>query len=265
MNNPSPQDAFLRELIAPLERKAYRAELIAGEPDDPLASKFGGKPYFEDNEDWPICSRCQNAMHFICQLDLRQCSAADLPADHFGLISFFYCWKCYPFETGAPGWMFSYHERPALEKYRALEMPAKNENRNLLAKLISPPAKLTVPCTVKLIEAISIPEYEEFEGLVPETSRLMLDDLDAVDQYYDLLEEIEARGADDCLTQVGGYGAWIQGKPELLCHECGSELQLLVQIGSEKHAGIMFGDGGAIYITYCREHPDVLLMESQCY
>lgn len=61
----------------------------------PIASRFGGLPYMEAGESWPICDSCDKELSFVGQIDLR---AAKVEDPVFELVALYYCWDCFPFD-----------------------------------------------------------------------------------------------------------------------------------------------------------------------
>lgn len=258
--------ARLLELLQPLKVPAYRAVLSLGERDDPCASKFGGSPYMEAPALWPACEKCNQPFSFICQLNLQHCSETQLPAGRSGLVSFFYCWQCCPFETKQQGWRLENYSDARREKHVPVSVPnqPKHSKQSWLSKFIAPKVKAAKPCLVSFSQFESVPDLDEFETLIPASVKQEIAGDDVVDLYCELRAEITGI-SDDYSTQVGGYASWIQSRPELSCNQCGGSLKLLMQVGSEENAGISFGDAGAVYFCYCSEHPDSVRMVLQCF
>jgi uncharacterized protein YwqG len=251
-------EALLRQYAKP----AYVARLTAGEPQGPVLSKFGGQPYFEAGEQWPACGKCQQGQFFICQVDVSQCPSAGLDR-YFGLVGFFYCWQCFPWDPAQPGWTVINHAEPSAEKFVAVKSPAA-PLPGFLSRLFRQTPSATTPCGMSFQNFFSFPQMDEFELLAGDRAAKLLTGEDIADQYYDQVEKLSGR-SDDYSTMVGGYAEWIQGLPELKCNLCGSHLEQLMQIGSEQQAGIMFGDAGAAYLLFCRDHPGEVKLFTQCF
>jgi len=64
--------------------------------------------------------------------------------------------------------------------------------------------------------------------------------------------------------KLGGWPNWVQGAEYPSCTECGSQMELLIQIDSEDNLAYMFGDVGRAHLTQCREHPNVLAFGWAC-
>lgn len=252
----------LKELLQKYAKPAYFASLSGDEPDDVTKSKFGGRPYFENGESWPLCKKCQQPEFFICQLDMRECPATGL-ADYFQLVSFFYCWKCFPWDPEQPGWTLMHHRQPSIEKALKIEMPPLPK-QGMLAKFIEGEPKPTKPCSITFTQFKSYPQMDEIDEFGDEDDRDLLDENDIADEYYELIEELEERKMDYD-TIIGGWAEWIQSLPEIRCEKCQNQMDQLMQIGSEAKANIMFGDAGAAYFHFCKSHPELVKFCIQCF
>jgi hypothetical protein len=68
---------------------------ITSETDgDATTSRFGGTPWLDSGESWPICPHCQTAMPLFFQLNLAQLPAVIAGIYGEGLIQLFYCTHC---------------------------------------------------------------------------------------------------------------------------------------------------------------------------
>jgi uncharacterized protein YwqG len=252
----------LEVVLQQYAKPAYSAQLGAGEPQLSSASKFGGQPYFEKGEDWPRCTRCHQPQFFICQVDVRECPATGL-SRHFGLVSFFYCWKCCPWKADQPGWSIINHFEPSEDKFVLVQMPPLPK-QGTLSKLFQQHPGQTSPCSVSFLQFDCFPDMDELEQLVGTDSKSRLSGEDLADDYYRLVEKLSGRG-DNYDTIVGGYAEWIQPVPETKCGQCGGHLRQLMQIGSESQANIMFGDAGAAYLLFCENHSREVKLFTQCF
>lgn len=270
-------DNFLQKIGRP----AYQILPIENKTDEILAkeqlltaSKFGGDPYFEAGEQWPICSKCENAESFICQLDLRQAKDAQLPSS-FGLLTFFYCFQCFPWDAPQPGWTVQNYPQADIAKAVCIEKPAPKQVgffKKLFAK--NNTSENSKVALVEFKSFICYPQLDELdeiaEGLAPEFKSLQAEieengKEDFCDIYYKTIEQ-SGQDSDNFGTIIGGYSQWIQCfPPDLKCKHCQSWMRQLVQLGSEKKLDIMFGDAGCIYLSICDEHPQEISMMLQCF
>jgi len=87
----------IAKIIKPLAKSATKLNLRKAQNFEELpiaGTHFGGEPYFEKGEEYPVCSTCQNPLTFICQIDTTE----DFHKKHakIKLFTFFYCWECSP-------------------------------------------------------------------------------------------------------------------------------------------------------------------------
>ena len=227
------------------------------------ASKFGGSPYFEAGESWPICARCAKPESFICQLDLRTCPAVELPS-YFGLLSFFYCFECFPWDAPQPGWTVRNYRDAQPQKAVTLPEPSVKQP-GFFQKLLGAHSRKVKCCLVNFELFDCYPQLDEVDETGDEEDRKLLADSDISDSYYERIDQLSGK-SDNFGTLVGGYSQWIQSfPPDLRCKHCNKWMRQLVQIGSHGEADVMFGDAGSIYLSICNEHPQDITMMLQCF
>lgn len=251
----------LEDLARKYAKPAYSAKLTVSDSCTVLESKFGGQPYFEGDSQWTCCTKCNSALFFICQVDIRQCTLASA-SQHFGLVQFFYCWNCYPWESEQPGWSVVNIPSPEAAKAKPVQMPPQPA-RGFLSKIFKRNPAQTTQCRIALLPFDSFPQLDDLEQLADNEAEFLQSD-EIIDEYYGLIEKLSGR-SDDYSTMVGGHAEWIQGSPNAKCKTCGQRMELLMQIGSEPEARLMFGDAGAAYIMYCSQHPHDVQLYTQCF
>ena len=77
-------------LLQPLAKTATKLEpkKVRDEASLPLTgSHFGGIPYAEADEEWPVCPTCKTSLNFICQIDTA--SGFKRQPDGVALFTFF--------------------------------------------------------------------------------------------------------------------------------------------------------------------------------
>ncbi|MBX9938961.1 MAG: DUF1963 domain-containing protein [Candidatus Obscuribacterales bacterium] len=267
----------LASLMQKIGRPAYQVlptKTLIDYQAEAAASKFGGAPYFEAGDQWPICSKCSNPESFICQLDLRQAKEAQLPS-LFGLLTFFYCFECFPWDAPHPGWTVRNYPEAHFARAVSIEKPEPQQS-GFLKKLFQKKHSFHTSKTsiVELKSFTCYPQLDELDeladGLVPEFKSFQAEveengTEDFSDIYYKFIEESTA-ASDNFGTIIGGYSQWIQAfPPDLKCKHCQNWMRQLVQIGSEKGLDLMFGDAGCIYLSICDEHPQEISMMLQCF
>lgn len=255
-------------LLQKYARPAYQAMLSKAPTEDSArelstASKFGGSPYFEEGERWPICAKCANQETFICQLDLRTCPAVKLP-DCFGLLSFFYCFQCFPWDALQPGWTVRNHREAQPQKAIALpEQPLTKPG--FFKKLLGTRSRKVKCCLVSFELFKCYPQLDELDEIGDEEDKELLSAVELDDSYYERIDVLTGK-SDNFGTIVGGYSQWIQSFPtDSKCKHCAKSCRQLVQIGSHREADVMFGDAGCIYLSFCDEHPQDIAMVLQCF
>jgi uncharacterized protein YwqG len=252
-----------------LVRPAILLEPFTPRPGQTLAitqSKFGGTPYAERGDAWPICGGCGKGLAFIMQAHLDECEKAAAtegdepkPDDdrRSGLVVFFYCQQC-----------SSWGDIPADLKdawvVRRYDTPSESKAVELAD--LSPADLRTKPCAVMISPAVSLPDWESLDTVDPELSNLSasLDHDEPWEPYSSACTEVLGE-EPSCRTQIGGYPSFIQGANFPDCSECGQAMRLLMQIDSEDDAGLMWGDAGSVYLFECPKHPKNVQMRLQCY
>ena len=215
-----------------------------------LASHFGGQPYAEIGERWPICPTCKTDLTFICQIDMA--SGFHEKPKGIDLFTFFYCWECSPWGLN--------DEIPGTWVVRTYSDP-----KDTFAKPISPSGPEPDPPNVCLMtpERIhSFPDWEELDSRFSE-SFSNIDEDDPRNAYEAAVESLG--GETDFCTFVGGYARWIQGEETRSCDQCQNPMNLLAQIDSEGEPDLMWGDSGCLYLFYCVNHPQEVQLTLQCF
>lgn len=217
-------------------------------PDDlpQTASKFGGVPYSEQGEEWPVCAGCRAPLSFICQVDLKETALRIGPG--IGFFTFFYCWECAPWGAvdEEPG---SWH----LRLYPRVDL-------SLMVR-VRPPAAVTVTrsCGVSVAIAPSYPSWPTLLNIRPDAARLFAQekDVEPSEVYEDAVEQLV--GEQDYYSRVGGYPEWIQDD------ETPDGMILLAQVESEEDADISWGDAGCAYLFVSQTTPHASRLIVQCH
>jgi uncharacterized protein YwqG len=237
---------LLDEVLKPLIKSAILLKLSTSDTAQAAgcASKFGGLPYFEKNDEWQNCSFCKNELTFVAQL--RQ-------SDENSLQTFFYCFECFPWggsdeETGQ--WQVYHYQNPSMDNYVAIQ-PTSAVNYG-----ITP-----CSCTEQLVNML--PNLDDF-GIVPVELENLCGENDDLYEIYDAA--VSRCGCfTDYGTLLGGYPKWIQNKTTKFCKICAEEMMFFAQIDSEDQADLMWGDSGAVYLFRCHQHKNQIVLELQCY
>jgi uncharacterized protein YwqG len=219
----------------------------------PTSTRFGGTPYFESPDSWPICGGCNHPLTFILQWNLADCPHSQSTC----LFTFFYCHEC-----------GSWGDIPAdLKNACAVRRyPNPSDAKAKLLEDDSPEQSRTKECAVKLELIQSLPDWEGLSDIAPDLAQLSAaaDENEPWAAYQTAVEEL--LGAEpDFHTQIGGYPHWVQGADIPECKACSKSMRLLAQIDSEEDAGLMWGDSGSVYLFECSAHPDQIAMRLQCF
>lgn len=224
----------LENLVTPLIRDATK--MVVKKPVSPpentqLKSHFGGQPYFEAGEAWPVSGN-GTPMSFIFQV--FNTGNINLP-DEVGLIQFYYDFEVYPWDTEDDGWLVKMY-------------PAVNKNKMIS---VERPLGLDTPkyCDIEFVAIKSLPDWDGISVYSDPASKLscILND----DEPWGAYKEVASKhvGDQDLRSQIGGYPIWLQGEntPK---NSKGDYMKLLFQVDSESNADIMWGDGGLVYVFY---------------
>lgn len=238
------------------ERPAWRPITGDGESD----SYFGGDPTRIAEHHWPVCRQCSKPMQFFLQLNLGSIPREfDVPLRN-GLLQLFYCSSddgaC---ETWDP---FSGTHHVVIQNEDVMN--------TLRPSGLEPLAKTSIVGWERFID---LPHPEEHERLglnyrydfdknvvsvKCEDPKIELKDID-ID--LNVAESISDAEAGD---KLGGWPFWVQSAEYPDCPQCGSQMNLLLQIDSQDNLPYMFGDLGCAHITQCYKHPDVLAFGWAC-
>lgn len=227
------------------------------------ASRLGGRPHMPRGFEWPLVG--DRPLHFLAQFDLSRLRdfscASDLPGS--GRLSFFYDaedqpWGFDPQDVG--GWRVVYDDEP-VDRLVGLSNPDGEHE------------EIEFPCcSVTYEEVFSIPGGES-----PLIEDIGMPD-DVLDLYFDFLESQFLCADDDPCHRLFGHAQPIQGDMQLECQLASngvyvgnpqgyenprvSELKagakdwrLLLQLGTDDNAGMMWGDMGRLY--FCIRESDL--------
>jgi uncharacterized protein YwqG len=238
----------LDALLKPMIKKALRLEpqLDDAAKQASEKSKYGGLPYAEIGDEWPICPTCKKPLIFVSQI--RNQSENEL-------VEFFYCFDCFPWgmddeEKGQ--WNARVYTKPSMEKY--YKITPKEESEFYL-----------IPCLLNEEEVTVLPDWDGLESVSKEAETLCskIND-DSPWEAYDAA--VERSGClNDYVTLLGGYPRYVQSETGGSCRICNKDMEFFAQLDSEEDAGVMWGDVGLIYLYRCPDHKDEFHMELQCH
>jgi uncharacterized protein YwqG len=246
----------IASLLKPLAKVATKLEPTKVRDKASLlltGSHFGGNPYAETGEDWPVCPTCKTSLTFICQID--NLSGFHPRPEGVALFTFFYCWECFPWgltDEVEGTWAVKTYPEPYEKK----------------ASSIIPPSEQPEPAEACEVQAERILSFPDWDGIDYWSSAVAEAAVKAnPDEPWEAYNStVEALGGfTDYATVVGGYPRWVQCEATPVCDVCERGMRFLAQIDTEDEASIMWGDVGCVYIFYCPEHPKETKMELQCF
>ncbi len=246
----------ITKLLKPLAKTSTKLNLkkVDNFEDLPLiGTHFGGQPYAEAGDEYPVCPTCSNSLTFIYQIDTRQ-GFHEKPK-HIEFFTFFYCVKCFPwgFENDPKGqWIVRTYNQPDEIKFVKIQPYTKTLYE-------------VQPCIVNAEKITIFPDYEELDNLSIEISNAVkeINIEDFWDEYDEAVEELG--GFTSSASTIGGYPFWVQNADVFNCDICENRMKLLAQIDSEEEANLNWGDSGLIYLFFCENHPAEIKFTLQCY
>jgi len=186
------------------------------------STRTGGRPIMGEDEVWPICGACKNALTFMLQCNLD--TLPDEMRGHgSGMLRFFTCMHadC----VGMGGWEpFSpQHHLNVLHGYGHTQNPPKGT-------FVIRPEFLS-----GVIEVEDFPHWPEQESLgLPESEN-----------------DIQAQPGH----KFAGWPCWIQGPERPKCPDCKDVMEPFIQLDNDWNPAFNFG-GGIGHISQCKTHID---------
>lgn len=219
--------------ISPTVLKLLRPSirLVVGEPSAQPVTRIGGTPNMPADIEWP--SRRSGDPHsFLAQIDLAgliTCDGVSLPAS--GSLFFFCDAEYLPIGSDPrdvkDGIKVAYS--PASLSDNRLRTPPPGLNTEYIFKGLSlePTLELTAPARdVWEIECLHLSDVESYA-------------------YGELFAQV---ASDESVHRIGGHPNLVQyGQLEFTGDAGAADWRLLLQLDSEKDAGMMWGDQGRLY------------------
>lgn len=239
----------IESLVKPLAKHATSITLSdpkRAPENSQMLSHFGGQPYFEKGESWPL-NQNGRALEFVFQV--FNDSYDGIPGN-IKLIQFFYDFEEFAWESESDGWKVKIYEEldPAM-----------------VIRIEDPTDKPVKYCEITMKKSLSFPGNDDLHDLYPDVAD-QITKLSGDDEDYEVYEEICIKLIGEepiTLSMLGGYPAWIQGN-EHFKDTVGMPMDLLFQIDSEDNANIMWGDTGILYVFFNTTTKDIKFV-LQCY
>jgi hypothetical protein len=189
------------------------------------ATHFGGNPYFEAGESWPIVDG--RPYDFVCQVNLEEC--ADRPEVPFDLFTIFLCWRlCEEGDVQRSCLVRTYRDADPSRAVSVSRAHARDEGDYRVK-----------PCTVRpdpgfVTYPWSIERYPEIQSAAAKFK-------DPGAAYRASLARLGFHR--DFRSRVGGFASWVHDNT--LEH---ADMVLLAQIDYEPKANNLIGDSAPIFI-----------------
>jgi uncharacterized protein YwqG len=230
-------DAALQAAAKPATGLVVAEQMPADHAFPPTATHFGGHPYFEAGETWPVHPDNQRPYDFVCQINLRDCPVRpDVP---FDLFTVFLCWICVEDEDqlDMEGACLVRTYRDA-SPARAVTVPRPDA--------AEPDDYRVMPCTIETETFDTYPTMlEGFPDLAAAAARVG----DAQAAFESALKRLGFW--NECRSRVGGYPTWVHD--DTFRGEDG--LIFLAQIDHEPDANNCIQDAAPIYIAVSTAEP----------
>lgn len=217
----------LRRLVRKLVRKCtvIKVRRSSRPPKETrFISHFGGQPYFEEGEAWPLGKNSGQPLEGVIQIVNE--GNMHLP-DDVGVLQFF--WDNH--------WVENHEIKiyPRIDRDRAVLVPKP------------PSSAKTRFCRLDFEPSKSLPGWESLRDVSEDAMNLScaLNDDEPWEPYRSVTEQL--LGEQDYRSQIGGYPRWIQGR-DTPSTGYDREMRLLLQFDSERYAHLNWVDSGLIYI-----------------
>lgn len=239
----SDLENLVKALIRPTTKLNIQSASRPSESSQ-FESHFGGHPFFEKGEEWPI-SKSGKHLDFIFQV--YNSPKLELPKS-IGLVQLFYDWEEFSWDAENEGWLVKIYSKANKEMSEYIAKPIDLEKSKF--------------CRLEFRPTQTLPDWEGIDLFGNYASKLscVLNEDEPWDSYDQIVTKLI--GEQEYQSQLGGYPKWIQGELTPKDNE-GNPMKLLFQIDSED-AGLMWGDVGLIYVFY-DEKSERIEFTSQCH
>lgn len=242
------QKEKLDHLLKPLIKKATQLEPVVDESAAAASceSKFGGQPYAEAGDAWPVCPCCENELSFVNQI---------FDETEQQLCVFYYCNECTPWglEDEEKGqWQVKLYKDPSNSKITAISRSSDDEYA-------------LTPCRVEVTTVDVLPDWDGLDSVSEEVSSLCCE-INEDSPWEEYEEAVNRAGClNDYASLLGGYPRYVQGEAQPMCSVCDAEMSFYAQVDSEDDADLMWGDVGLVYFFRCPTHLNEFHLELQCH
>ena len=222
----------LENLVKPLIKDATKLILKKRQEKAPKdtnqKSHFGGQPYFEKGEQWPV-AKSGSKLEFVFQIFNEEWLT--IP-ENIKLIQFYYDFEECPWDTKEDGWLVKVYEN--IDKSNCITIEKSEEHGKVHY------------CEIGYEKIKSLPDWDGISSFEDNASKLscILDEEEPWGHYYEMVYKLIGEMNDG--SQLGGYANYIQGglDPD------DKNFIFLFQIDSEAEAGLHWSDCGMVYVFY---------------
>ena len=236
---PSKSDLAFDEVVRSCAKTPTRLEAIPLRADDHKSvtrSRFGGVPYAEMGDTWPMHKN--RPYDYVAQLNLRE--SAEPPTTAFELITVFVCWHAIEHgEAIEIGGVVGSYSNPSQSKAIVMERPQPISDDDFRVS----------PCSIKTSTVLTYPSPVGSFLRVPAIALLNSDPTIFGTKYMKSLKRIGYQPHDEH-TQIGGYPTWVHDNTL-----DDDELIFIVQFAYEPEANNCLGDAAPVFIAAHRADP----------
>lgn len=200
----------------------------------PTVTHFGGNPYFESEDTWPILAEDGRPYDFVCQVNLKDCpERPDVP---FDLFTVFLCWALTEEGDVERGCIVRTYRDASAAKAVPITRPAPRVADDYQVR----------PCTVRAETFMTYPSWsmEPFPAIAAAASRFWNPDA----AFRASLRRLGFW--HDFRSRVGGFPTWVHDNTLEQ-----DDLVFLAQIDYEPDANNCIGDAAPIYVAVSASDP----------
>lgn len=259
---PCQLELQLDEVVRSASKLAMQCDAVPLRPGEVLpavGTRFGGIPYAEAGDAWPMFR--DRPYDFVAQLNLRECE--EPPTDAYDLITVFICWhvlgatekfddgevrqaclvRSYRNPTNAKAIPMLRPEPIGADDFQVTECAVQSRNVPTYPR---PGWELEVPA-IAAVARNHAGYQESFEKSSYRQGHQWRENFH--EAYAKSLKRLGFKSQDEC-TQMGGYPTWVHDNTLL-----DNETFFVAQIAHEPAANFCVGDAAPLFIAAHRSDP----------
>lgn len=227
-------DAAVRAAGKPATALVVEDSVSADHMFPATATHFGGNPYFERGDSWPILGPEKRPYDFVCQINLKECP--DRPDVSFDLFTVFFCWALVEKVDIERACLVRTYRQPSPDRSVSIARP----------KALDAEDYQVTPCTVRAEPGFMTYPWsmDKYPGIVEAARRFK----DPEQAYCDSLKRLGFW--HEFRSRVGGFPTWVHDST--LEYD---DLVHLAQIDYEPKANNCIQDAGPIFIAVSKSDP----------